>query len=61
MNTDEIARLLPTLAEVEKEHILHAMRVLDGNKRLAARALGISEKTVYNKLNRYAEQEVAAS
>ena len=43
------------LREVEKEYILRSLRQNGGNKARTAELLGISEKTLYNKLNRYAE------
>jgi DNA-binding NtrC family response regulator len=42
------------LREVEKEYILGSLRKNGGNKARTAEVLGISEKTLYNKLNRYA-------
>ncbi len=42
------------LKEVEKEYILGSLRRNGGNKTRTAEVLGISEKTLYNKLNRYA-------
>ncbi|HEY0840132.1 MAG TPA: sigma-54 dependent transcriptional regulator [Vulgatibacter sp.] len=42
------------LREVEKEYILGSLRRNGGNKARTAELLGISEKTLYNKLNRYA-------
>lgn len=42
------------LREVEKEYILGSLRRNGGNKARTAEILGISEKTLYNKLNRYA-------
>jgi len=42
------------LREVEKEYILRSLRRNGGNKARTAELLGISEKTLYNKLNRYA-------
>ncbi|AKU90362.1 sigma-54-dependent transcriptional regulator [Vulgatibacter incomptus] len=42
------------LREVEKEYILGSLRQNGGNKARTAERLGISEKTLYNKLNRYA-------
>ncbi len=42
------------LREVEKEYILASLRKNAGNKARTADVLGISEKTLYNKLNRYA-------
>lgn len=41
------------LREVEKEYILGSLRRNGGNKARTAEILGISEKTLYNKLNRY--------
>jgi DNA-binding NtrC family response regulator len=43
------------LKDVEKEHILATLRENGGNKAKTAYVLGISEKTLYNKLDRYAE------
>jgi DNA-binding NtrC family response regulator len=42
------------LREVEKEYILASLQKNAGNKARTAELLGISEKTLYNKLNRYA-------
>ena len=47
------ARPALTLAEIERITIERRMRSLGGNKTQAARSLGISLKTLYNKLNRY--------
>lgn len=44
--------LLP-LEEVEKRYVLHALRVLGGNKTLTARVLGCDRKTLYRKLVSY--------
>lgn len=41
-----------TLAEVEHAAILHALREY-GTQRLASKALGVSEKTIYNKIVAY--------
>src|SRR6195256_4029791 len=41
------------LREVEKEYILNSLARLQNNKARTAQALGISEKTLYNKLYRY--------
>jgi len=41
------------LEEVERLCILEALKQTEGNKRRAAALLGISEKSVYNKLERY--------
>lgn len=42
-----------TLAVVEEKHIEFAMGHFKGNKTKTAEALGISLKTLYNKLERY--------
>jgi DNA-binding NtrC family response regulator len=47
------------LEDVERKAILHALRAFEHNKTRAARALGISLKTLHNKLKRYAKEEVA--
>ncbi len=41
------------VAEVERRLILATLRLVDGDKREAARRLGISLKTLYNRLNVY--------
>ena len=41
-------------------HILTVMKKLGGNKRAAAEELGISLKTLYNKLNALEEERKAA-
>jgi len=52
-------RLLPgalagkTLAQIEKRAILDTLQYCDGNKALAARTMGISEKSIYNKMKRH--------
>ncbi|MFB6271585.1 MAG: sigma 54-interacting transcriptional regulator [Salinibacter sp.] len=42
---------LPTLEEAEKQLISRALQRFDGNRRKTAEALGISERTLYRKLN----------
>lgn len=44
-----------TLAELERKHIATALNRFGGNKTQAAKALGVSLKTLYNKLNEYAK------
>jgi DNA-binding NtrC family response regulator len=44
------------LDQVEKEYIVASLQRNGGNKARTAEALGISEKTLYNKLNRYAAE-----
>ena len=46
-----------TLGELEKRYILKALAHFDGNKTQAANALGITIKTLYNKLHEYGEFE----
>ena len=41
------------LDEMEKQAILHAIQVLDGDKLEAARRLGIGKTTLYRKLKEY--------
>ena len=47
-------RVGSTVAEVERHFILATMEQCDGDKRKAAEILGISLKTLYNRLNLYA-------
>ena len=44
-----------TLSELEKRFIIKALNHFDGNKTQAANALGITIKTLYNKLHEYGE------
>lgn len=46
-----------TLGELERRYILKALSYFDGNKTQAAQALGITIKTLYNKLHEYGEFE----
>lgn len=41
------------IRDLYKDAILAALEVFDGDKKRAAKALGISFKTLYNKLHRY--------
>jgi DNA-binding NtrC family response regulator len=45
-----------SLADVEMEHILTTYAKNNGNKQATAAELGISLKTLYNKLHRYEEE-----
>ena len=45
------------IREVERELILRTLEHFDGDKRVAAETLGISLKTLYNRLNAYDEAE----
>jgi DNA-binding NtrC family response regulator len=44
---------LPTLEQMEREHIARALRATDGHRGQAARMLGISERNLYRKLRDY--------
>jgi two-component system, NtrC family, response regulator PilR len=44
---------IPTLADVERELILKALAALKDDKEAAARALGISRRTIYRRLKEY--------
>jgi transcriptional regulator with PAS, ATPase and Fis domain len=46
-----------TLYDLEKRYVLKALAHFDGNKTQAANALGITIKTLYNKLHEYGEFE----
>ena len=46
---------LVSLEEVERRYILRVMEAVGGNKTLAAQRLGITRRTLYRKLERYAE------
>jgi two-component system response regulator HydG len=49
---------LEPLEVVEKRYILHTLKLLGGNRTLAARALGCDRKTLYRKLKSYGIGEV---
>jgi DNA-binding NtrC family response regulator len=49
----DAAKPLPTLQEVERAHIELALRASDGHRGNAARTLGISERSLYRKLEEY--------
>lgn len=50
-----------TLEEIEMEHLVRVLEKHNGNKQLAAQELGISLKTIYNKLNKLAQQQQKAA
>ena len=53
------SRAVATLDAVEREMILAALDACDGNQQQAADRLGISDRTIRNKLKRYREEGVA--
>ena len=46
------------LDDIEREHILSALNYFNGNKSKTAGAIGVTLKTLYNKLNRYKEENL---
>jgi two-component system response regulator FlrC len=44
---------IKTLADLERDAIVQALQIVDGNRRLAAERLGIGLRTLYDKLKRY--------
>ena len=42
-----------TLADAEKRTIITVLRMCDGNREMAARELGIGQRTLYRKINEY--------
>jgi transcriptional regulator with PAS, ATPase and Fis domain len=55
-NGSEMA--LPSLEEAERRLIEEALKIFDGNRRQAAEALGISERTLYRKIKEFEHDEV---
>jgi transcriptional regulator with PAS, ATPase and Fis domain len=55
--TVSTAEILP-LRELERKHILKVYEYSKRNKRRAAKLLGISLRTLYNKLSEYDEHAV---
>ena len=49
---------VPTLAVVEQEHILQTLKIARGNRTHAAQILGISLRTLRNKIRQYRDQGV---
>lgn len=45
--------MIRPLADVEQEHILHAIKFYNGNLSQAARALDVTLRTLYNKLYKW--------
>lgn len=57
--TDSFSAVGRTIEEVEKELIMKTLDEYDQNKTKAAEVLGVSVKTLYNRLNSYEEIETA--
>jgi len=53
LKSNELPPIETTLEELERMHILRCLEHFDGNKTRAAQSLGITIKTLYNKLHRY--------
>lgn len=51
-NGNETAKRM-RLRDIEREHIARVLKTCDGNKSRAARELGISLNTLYNRLHSY--------
>ncbi len=51
-------RPVPSMEQVERETILNALKEAGGNRRRAARLLGIGERTLYRKIRRFNLEEV---
>jgi DNA-binding NtrC family response regulator len=49
--------LLP-MDKVERRYILHVLKVVKGNRTMAARILKLDRKTLYRKLQRYGVQDL---
>lgn len=56
---DRLEQIAP-LADLEREAIHRAVAKFNGDKPKAAKSLGISLKTIYNRLNHYAAQKAMA-
>jgi DNA-binding NtrC family response regulator len=50
-----------TLEEVEKQVILKAMQIFNNNKTHVAQALGVSIRTIQNKMAKYTGESAEAS
>ena len=53
MMTTLIFTMIVTLKEIEKRALIDTLEAEGGNKAMAARRLGVSEKSIYNKLRRF--------
>ncbi|MTI68640.1 MAG: sigma-54-dependent Fis family transcriptional regulator [Firmicutes bacterium] len=52
-NTDIEAKTTMSLNNIEKEHITNILNYTKGNKNKASKILGVSVKTLYNKIKKY--------
>lgn len=52
---------LPTMEEVERQYLNLVLKSTGGNKVQAAKILGVSVKTIYNKLDGYKASETLRS
>ena len=43
----------PTLGELERKHILHTLKLCDGECKTASKLLGINRSTLYRKMKKY--------
>jgi two-component system, NtrC family, response regulator HydG len=58
MNSSVGVRVGRTVEDVERELIESTVEHFDGDKKQAADVLGISLKTLYNRINSYGDAEV---
>lgn len=56
----EVKPVYKTMAQVEEEYIFKILGETSGNKTQAAKILGFTLKTLYNKLNSYDARDKAA-
>ena len=59
MGTTLMVRVGSSVAEVEQQLILATLEACSGNKQKTAEVLGVSLKTIYNRLNAYRETRAA--
>ena len=57
----EVKAVFQTMAEVEEAYIYKILGETQGNKTQAAKILGFTLKTLYNKLNSYTARDKAAT
>jgi DNA-binding NtrC family response regulator len=53
INNTNKTEVLHSLDDIEKKSIAEALEICQGNKRKTAKALGITERTLYRKINAY--------